>query len=121
MAALSVGDPFEPATEVGPLVNAQTRDTIAAQVEDARAKGATILCGGEPVVGPEGPDRPGFFYRPTVITGITPDMRVANEELFGPLTKTCPDWSSLTNRCCSSLSFVHTLDPSPNSVALATA
>src|SRR5664279_4190265 len=85
MAALSVGDPFEPATEVGPLVNAQTRDTIAAQVEDARAKGATILCGGEPVVGPEGPDRPGFFYRPTVITGITPDMRVANEELFGPV------------------------------------
>jgi succinate-semialdehyde dehydrogenase/glutarate-semialdehyde dehydrogenase len=85
MAALSVGDPFEPATEVGPLVNAAARDTIAAQVEDARAKGATILCGGEPVVGPEGPDRPGFFYRPTVITGITPDMRAANEELFGPV------------------------------------
>ncbi len=85
MAALSVGDPFDPATEVGPLVTAAARDAIAAQVEDARDKGATILCGGEPVVGPEGPDRPGFFYRPTVITGITPDMRVATEELFGPV------------------------------------
>ena len=60
-------------------------DTIAAQVEDARAKGATILCGGERVVGPGGPDRPGYFYRPTVITGITPGMRVATEEVFGPV------------------------------------
>jgi succinate-semialdehyde dehydrogenase/glutarate-semialdehyde dehydrogenase len=37
------------------------------------------------VIGPEGPDRPGFFYRPTVITGITPAMRVATEEVFGPV------------------------------------
>jgi len=85
MEALSVGDPFDPATEVGPLVTAQARDTIAAQVEDARAHGATILCGGEPVVGPGGPDHPGFFYRPTVITDITPAMRVATEEVFGPV------------------------------------
>ena len=85
MEALSVGDPFDPATEVGPLVTAAACDTIAAQVEDARAHGATILCGGERVVGPEGPDRPGFFYRPTVITGITPAMRVATEEVFGPV------------------------------------
>jgi succinate-semialdehyde dehydrogenase/glutarate-semialdehyde dehydrogenase len=85
MAALSVGDPFDPATEVGPLVTAVARDTIEAQVEDARGKGAAILCGGERVVGPEGPDRPGFFYRPTVITGITPAMRVATEEVFGPV------------------------------------
>jgi len=85
MEALSVGDPFDPATEVGPLVTAQACDTIAAQVEDARHHGASILCGGERVVGPGGPDRPGFFYRPTVITGITPDMRVATEEVFGPV------------------------------------
>ncbi len=86
MEALSVGDPFDPATEVGPLVNARRAcDTIEAQVEDARAQGATILCGGERVVGPGGPDRPGFFYRPTVITGITPAMRVATEEVFGPV------------------------------------
>jgi len=85
MDALSVGDPFDPATEVGPLVTAAALDTIAAQVEDARAHGATILCGGQRVVGPGGPDQPGFFYRPTVITGITPAMRVATEEVFGPV------------------------------------
>ena len=61
MEALSVGDPFDPATEVGPLVNAAAVDTIEAQVEDARAKGATILCGGERVVGPAGPDRSGLL------------------------------------------------------------
>jgi succinate-semialdehyde dehydrogenase/glutarate-semialdehyde dehydrogenase len=85
MEALSVGDPFDPATEVGPLVTATARDTIEAQVEDARAKGATILCGGERVVGPGGTGHPGYFYRPTVIADITPEMRVATEEVFGPV------------------------------------
>ncbi len=85
MSALSVGDPFDPATEVGPLVTAQAYDTIAAQVEDARTRGASVLCGGERVIGPGGPDRPGYFYRPTVITDITPGMRVATEEVFGPV------------------------------------
>jgi succinate-semialdehyde dehydrogenase/glutarate-semialdehyde dehydrogenase len=85
MEALSVGDPFDPATEVGPLVTEAARDIIVAQVEDARALGATILCGGQTVVGPEGPERPGFFYRPTVITDIAPGMRVATEEVFGPV------------------------------------
>ncbi|HEX7444141.1 MAG TPA: NAD-dependent succinate-semialdehyde dehydrogenase, partial [Acidimicrobiales bacterium] len=85
MAALSVGDPFDPATEVGPLINAAAVDGIESQVEDARAKGATILCGGERVEGPAGPDHPGCFYRPTVITDIAPGMRVATEEVFGPV------------------------------------
>ncbi len=85
MEALSVGDPFDPATEVGPLVTAQACDTIAAQVADAREHGATILCGGERVIGPGGPEQPGYFYRPTVVTDITPAMRVATEEVFGPV------------------------------------
>jgi succinate-semialdehyde dehydrogenase/glutarate-semialdehyde dehydrogenase len=85
MDALSVGDPFDPATEVGPLINAAAVDGIEAQVEDARAKGATILCGGERVVGPAGPDHPGCFYRPTVVSDIAPGMRVATEEVFGPV------------------------------------
>ena len=85
MEALSVGDPFDPATEVGPLVTSAARDTIEAQVEDARSHGASILCGGERVVGPDGPARPGFFYRPTVITDIAPPMRVATQEVFGPV------------------------------------
>jgi succinate-semialdehyde dehydrogenase/glutarate-semialdehyde dehydrogenase len=85
MTALSVGDPFDPTTEVGPLINAAAVDGIEAQVEDARSNGATILCGGERVVGPGGADHPGCFYRPTVITGIAPGMRVATEEVFGPV------------------------------------
>ncbi|HEY1467350.1 MAG TPA: aldehyde dehydrogenase family protein, partial [Acidimicrobiales bacterium] len=75
----------DPATEVGPMVTATARDNIEAQVEDARAKGATILCGAERVVGPGGTGHPGYFYRPTVITDITPEMRVATEEVFGPV------------------------------------
>ncbi len=79
MAALTVGDPLDPATEVGPMVTAAARDTLVAQVDDARDKGAAVLCGGGR------PGGPGFFYPPTVLTGITPDMRVATEEVFGPV------------------------------------
>ena len=85
MASLSVGDPFDMATEVGPLIDAAAVDAVEALVEDARAKGAEVLCGGHRVVGPAGPDRPGAFYAPTVLAGITPDMRVATEEVFGPV------------------------------------
>jgi succinate-semialdehyde dehydrogenase/glutarate-semialdehyde dehydrogenase len=85
MERLTIGDPLDPATDVGPLVSAAARDTIAAQVEDARDKGATVLCGGETVVGPGGREHPGNFYRPTVLTGIKPGMRVATEEVFGPV------------------------------------
>jgi len=84
-AALVVGDPFDPATEIGPLVTEVARDHIEDLVEDARAHGASVLCGGERVTGPQGPDRAGYFYRPTVLTGITPQMRVATEEVFGPV------------------------------------
>jgi succinate-semialdehyde dehydrogenase/glutarate-semialdehyde dehydrogenase len=79
MAALPVGDPLEPGTEVGPLALAQGRDDVQGLVEDARAHGAEVLCGGAPVEGP------GFFYAPTVLAGITPKMRVATEEVFGPV------------------------------------
>jgi succinate-semialdehyde dehydrogenase/glutarate-semialdehyde dehydrogenase len=79
MAGLSVGDPMDPATEVGPLALGSGRDEVAALVDDARDKGARILCGGAPVEGS------GFFYPPTVVSGITPGMRVATEEVFGPV------------------------------------
>ncbi|MEI6700686.1 MAG: NAD-dependent succinate-semialdehyde dehydrogenase [Actinomycetota bacterium] len=79
MDALVVGDPMDPATTVGPLVSEQQRDEIAQQVADAVAKGATLNAGG---FAPEGP---GFFYRPTVLTNVTPDMRAGCEELFGPV------------------------------------
>jgi len=79
MAALRVGDPLDPSTDVGPLVSAAQRDEIAAQVEDAREKGAEVACGGEVVPGD------GWFYRPTVLCGVKPGMRAYDEEVFGPV------------------------------------
>jgi succinate-semialdehyde dehydrogenase / glutarate-semialdehyde dehydrogenase len=79
MAALTVGDPFDPATDVGPLVSAAQRAEIAAQVDDARDKGAVVACGGEILPGD------GWFYAPTVLTGVTPSMRAYGEEIFGPV------------------------------------
>jgi succinate-semialdehyde dehydrogenase/glutarate-semialdehyde dehydrogenase len=77
--ALTVGDPLDPATDVGPLATAKGRSDLEGQVADARTKGATVLCGATPI------DGPGFFYRPGVLSGISPDMRVATEEVFGPV------------------------------------
>ncbi len=79
MAELVVGDPMEPGTDVGPLATAQGRDDVHQQVEDARARGAAVLCGGRAGEGP------GFFYSPTVLAGITPSMRVDTEEVFAPV------------------------------------
>jgi succinate-semialdehyde dehydrogenase/glutarate-semialdehyde dehydrogenase len=78
MSAKTLGDPMLDSTDVGPLASEQQRDDIEMLVADAVAKGARALCGG---VVPEGP---GFYYPPTVLTGITPDMRVHREEVFGP-------------------------------------
>ncbi len=79
MSSLQVGDPMEPATEVGPLATRQGREDIASQVDDAVALGATVLCGGKAI------DGPGFFYEPTVLADVTPKMRVYSEEVFGPV------------------------------------
>jgi succinate-semialdehyde dehydrogenase/glutarate-semialdehyde dehydrogenase len=79
MAGLVVGDPFDPATDVGPLVSRAQRDEVAAQVDDALAKGAVAACGGGPVPGD------GWYYQPTVLTGVVPGMRAYDEEVFGPV------------------------------------
>jgi succinate-semialdehyde dehydrogenase/glutarate-semialdehyde dehydrogenase len=79
MAALRVGDPMDPATDVGPLATRQGRDDVADQVDDAVRNGARLLCGGV------APDRPGWWYPPTVLTGVTDRMRVWSEEVFGPV------------------------------------
>jgi len=79
MARLQVGDPLDPATNIGPLATREGRDEVAAQVDDAVAKGATVLTGGR------APDRPGWFYPPTVVTDLTPEMRLYGEEVFGPV------------------------------------
>jgi succinate-semialdehyde dehydrogenase/glutarate-semialdehyde dehydrogenase len=74
-----VGDPMLDGTDVGPLASEQQRDDIEKLVADAVAKGAKALCGGA------APDQPGFYYPPTVLSGITPEMRVHMEETFGPV------------------------------------
>ncbi|MFJ7275003.1 NADP-dependent succinic semialdehyde dehydrogenase [Kitasatospora sp. NPDC098663] len=81
MRALRVGDPMDEATDVGPLASRQGRDDLEELVEDARTHGARVECGGGR---PEGWDT-GYFYEPTVLTGITPAMRIDQEETFGPV------------------------------------
>jgi succinate-semialdehyde dehydrogenase/glutarate-semialdehyde dehydrogenase len=79
MASKVVGDPMRDSTDVGPLASKQQRDDVASLVADAVAKGAKVLCGGTLS------DMPGFYYPPTVLAGITPDLRVHREEVFGPV------------------------------------
>lgn len=79
MSALTVGDPLDDRTDVGPLATEQGLRDVVEQVEDAVRNGAEILCGGHRL------DRPGWFYPPTVVTGITPAMRMYREEVFGPV------------------------------------
>jgi succinate-semialdehyde dehydrogenase/glutarate-semialdehyde dehydrogenase len=79
MTLLTVGDPMESDTDVGPLALRSGRDDVAAQVADAVGKGAAVLCGGEV------PDQSGWWYPPTVIADITPDMAMWSDEVFGPV------------------------------------
>jgi succinate-semialdehyde dehydrogenase/glutarate-semialdehyde dehydrogenase len=79
MAAKVVGDPMDAATDIGPLASEQQRDDVEKLVANAVANGATALCGG---AAPEGA---GYYYPPTVLAGITPEMRVHTEEVFGPV------------------------------------
>ena len=75
MKAQVVGDPFADGTTVGPLSSLPAAERLAAQVDRAVAQGATLVTGGT---------RDGAFYTPTVLTGVTPEMDVYREELFGP-------------------------------------
>ncbi|MGW1064196.1 NADP-dependent succinic semialdehyde dehydrogenase [Streptomyces aureus] len=81
MRALKVGDPLEEETEIGPLSTEQGRADLEELVDDAVENGATVLCGGER---PDGFGA-GWYYTPTVLTDITPDMRIHLEETFGPV------------------------------------
>jgi succinate-semialdehyde dehydrogenase/glutarate-semialdehyde dehydrogenase len=81
MAALRVGDPMDEATQVGPLATSQGRDEVGELVADALALGATLECQVE-VPGGLGE---GWWYPPTVLSGIQPAMRIHHEEAFGPV------------------------------------
>ena len=79
MGALTVGRGTQPGVDVGPLVDASTRDKVADLVQDAVDSGGRVLVGGGPVG-----DR-GYFYAPTVISDVEPGTRVLSEEIFGPV------------------------------------
>jgi acyl-CoA reductase-like NAD-dependent aldehyde dehydrogenase len=79
---LTVGDPFDAGTRLGPLVSAQQAERVRGYITAGLAAGAVAAYGGpEPPPGLAG----GNYVRPTVLTGVTPDMAVATEEIFGPV------------------------------------
>jgi succinate-semialdehyde dehydrogenase len=77
--AIRVGDPMDPATQMGPLARADLRDSLHKQVEGSIAAGARVLCGGKPREGR------GAFYMPTVLSGVTRGMPAFDDETFGPV------------------------------------
>jgi succinate-semialdehyde dehydrogenase/glutarate-semialdehyde dehydrogenase len=81
MAALTVGDPMEEGTDVGPLATEQGRADVEELVKDAVDKGAQVLVGGER------PDRDGWWFPPTLLAGVTEDMEMYLEEVFGPVAQ----------------------------------
>ena len=77
--ALVVGDPTDPATQVGPMARADLRDQLHTQVQHSIAQGAQLLTGGQPV------DGPGTYYQPTVLAGTGPGITAFDQETFGPV------------------------------------
>ena len=76
---VTVGDPLVPGTQVGAITTDKQLTTILRHIEGARNAGATIALGGARL------DRTGMYVEPTVVTGVTPDMAIAREEVFGPV------------------------------------
>jgi aldehyde dehydrogenase (NAD+)/betaine-aldehyde dehydrogenase len=79
LESLPVGDPYDEATEVGPLISAEHRERVEGYVHRALEKGATVLAGGGR------PDRAGFFVNPALIGDVHPDDEIAQDELFAPI------------------------------------
>jgi succinate-semialdehyde dehydrogenase/glutarate-semialdehyde dehydrogenase len=83
-AALTVGDGLDPRTQVGPLINADAVDKVEGLVRDAVARGARAALGGSKHA------RGDQYFEPTVLAGVTPDMAIANTEIFGPVATLLP-------------------------------
>jgi acyl-CoA reductase-like NAD-dependent aldehyde dehydrogenase len=81
-ATFTPGNPFEASTRLGPLVSEAQRQRVRGYIEKGEAEGAKLLTGGAEA--PEGLDR-GYFVRPTVFSEVTPEMTIAQEEIFGPV------------------------------------
>jgi alpha-ketoglutaric semialdehyde dehydrogenase len=81
--SMRIGDGMDPQTEMGPSVDENQFQTVLDYLNIGREDGATMVCGGERAMG-DGLDK-GYFVRPTVFDHVTPDMRIAREEIFGPV------------------------------------
>jgi succinate-semialdehyde dehydrogenase/glutarate-semialdehyde dehydrogenase len=79
IAEMKLGDGFESGVTLGPLINDAAVAKVEAHVADAVARGARVMAGGKR------PSRPGSFFEATLVSGVTPDMRMSNEETFGPV------------------------------------
>ena len=119
--ALKLGDGLLPATDVGPVINEASLRKIHSYVELGKKEGATLLAGGKPFKG-KGCER-GWFYEPTIFSGVTEKMRIAQEEIFGPVLSLM-ECSSLKDgiRLVNSTSFglssaIYTRDVNSSAVA----
>jgi aldehyde dehydrogenase (NAD+) len=81
---IKLGDPMDPDTEMGPAATSAQHQKILAMVSEAQSQGAHIAVGGEPC------EQGGFFVQPTILTNVTPQMRIAQEEVFGPVLAVLP-------------------------------
>lgn len=84
LAATRVGNGLDPDVQMGPMANARRPEAVEGFLADAVSKGAEIRTGGERI------GNEGFFFQPTVLTGVTNDMRIMNEEPFGPVVSALP-------------------------------
>lgn len=81
--AFKLGDPLDPNTDMGSMITRQHKSNVMNYIQQGRQEGAEMLMGGDT-------DIPGFFVQPTVFKGVTPDMRIAREEIFGPVLGVIP-------------------------------
>lgn len=79
-----LGNPADPSTHLGPLISAKQANRVMGFIEEGKANGCQVVTGGARA------DRPGHFVQPTVMTGVTPDMRLYKEEIFGPVLAVIP-------------------------------
>ncbi len=87
-AALRVGEGLDPAVQMGPLVSEGQRETVINYIGIGRREGATLVCGGHALT--DGPYAKGHFHEPTIFADVAPSMRIAQEEIFGPVVSVIP-------------------------------
>ena len=82
--ALRVGHPYDPATQVAPLITREHRESVVGHVDRARDEGGEVLAGGE------APDGAGYYYLPTIVAGLDNESDTAQREIFGPVLTVMP-------------------------------